>query len=399
MKTNLVSLLFLCLCASLQAQQSTLHGVVAIFNSKFETGKTEYVAYAQVEEAFQRGQPALTTTDGTFGLVLVKIKEKTGFDFTVVKTGFEVVNTDQLHAVAGQRDAVRIFMAPKGKIAANKRKFYDIGRTASEKALDQKIAAKQQEARALRADQATNRKKISEVEKEIADLYQRYQTIDQNARELAERFSHVNLDDASELYQRAFRYFQNGNIDSALVVLNEVNWPARVDSILAEEARLFALQNLIAYNDSVLTLRRDSIAEAIRVKIQSHLGLHQYGDALRSSEWLLQLYSQDTSSVLIETYRQASWLGLLAQEFSLAKLYAQTGLDLANQEDQTLKRSLACALFFQGETGQSRILFQSLRNTPSGAAELRAAALRELKQLEEAGLPPDSLANLRQMME
>ncbi len=184
-----------------------------------------------------------------------------------------------------------------------------------------------------------------------------------------------------------------------MVVLNEVNWPARVDSILAEEARLFALQNLIAYNDSVLTLRRDSVAGAIRVKIRSHLGLHQYEDALRSSEWLLQLYSQDTSTMLIESCRQASWLGLLAQEFSLAKLYAQTGLDPGNQDDPALKRYLAIALFFQGETDQSRLLFQSLHSTPSGAAELRAAAPRELKQLEEAGLPPDSLETLRQIIE
>ncbi len=90
----------------LAAQQTTLRGVVAVFNSKFETGQTVYVANAQVEEEFQRSQATTTMSDGTFSLALVGIKARWGFTFRVWKPDFEVVNTDQLRAIAGQRDAV-----------------------------------------------------------------------------------------------------------------------------------------------------------------------------------------------------------------------------------------------------------------------------------------------------
>lgn len=383
----------LSLCTAVgHAQESTLYGIVSVFNSKFETGKTQYVANAAVDEALGRAQAATTTADGTFKLPLVGIRPKSSFDCVVKKEGYEVINTDQLRAVAGQLDALRIFMAPKGKIAENKRQYYRIGKTASEQALARKIAQKKELLGQAQQNRTNDMRQIEALEKEIADLEQRYQTIDQQARELAERFARVNLDDASELYQRAFRYFQKGNIDSALVVLNEVNWEARVDSILAEGVRLCALQQLIQHNDSVIAQRRDTLAAAIAVQVQAHLALRQFREALRASETQLQLYAHDASG-LANAYRAAAWLALLAQEYAVAKHYATQVQRLVGESAPEAERYLTYAWFFLGDlaTAQNTMALWG-KNTAA-----RRGAMEELAHLERAGLP--AVAQLRNLLE
>ena len=326
MKNTLIFYL-LFLSYALKAQQTSIVGTVAVFNSKTETGKRQFIQNAQVEETFGKSQATTTDVDGNFRLVLVGIAAKQSFAFTITKAGFEIVNRDNLHAVAGQREAVHILMSPKGKIAESKIKYYQIGKTASEKALDAKIKQKQADLAALKKNEKANQQAINDTQAEIAKLYDYYKTIDQNARELAERFSRVNLDDASELYQRAFRHFQNGSIDSALIVLDEVNWSNKVDSILIEEARLFALKSVIDFNDSVLVHRRDSLRQAIQLKRQLHLDKKQYTDALKTSELLFSLDAND-SKALIDDYYQTAWLALFAQDYPLATLYSQNGLGL-----------------------------------------------------------------------
>lgn len=393
------TLLLLCLPALLFAQQTILNGVVTVFNSKFETGKFEYIPNAQVEEVFQRANAAVTSADGTFKLILVGIPDRESFEISIRKEGLEVVNTDKLRAVAGQHEAVRIYMALKGKIAENKRKFYKIGKTESEKALTRKINRKHQELETLKTDGAANQQQIIDLQKEIADLTERYGTIDQSARELAERFSRVNLDDASELYQRAFRHFQNGSIDSSLLVLDEVDWVKRVDDILTEEARLMALKNTIAYNDSVLTIRRDSLIRAIRVKIESHLRLRQFREALPDGELLIQLQSYDAAG-LFNAYREAAWLGLLARNYSLAWLYAQNASEL-NDSDIVASLYGVYARVLSGEEQAGLMardkLFHSTTTQDQGR-EIIAIISKDTERLSAFGFTEVELDLLRSLI-
>lgn len=377
----------------INAQQTSFHGVVSVFNSKFETGKPQYISNAAIEEALGRSHATLTLSDGSFNLPLVGVPLKASFDFTVKKENYEVINTDQLRAVAGQLEVKRIYMAPHGKIAENKRSYYKIGKTASERALHEKIAEKRRALEVLHHFGQENEKKIRELEKEIADLTQRYETIDQNARELAERFTHINLDDASELYQRAFLQFQNGFIDSALLILDEVNWEARVDSILGEEARLFALQQLIQHKDSAISLRRDSLAAAIWVITHSHFGLKHYREALRSGEKLIQLYFYDPI-LLADTYRKIAWLALAAQEFAVAKLYARQAQRIGVVLDPVSERYIAFACFFLGdEKAASEIIAAwQVQNTQI------TLALKELVELEQLDLSKKAIERLNDLL-
>ena len=262
------------------SQQSQIQGIVAVFNSKFETGKTEYLANVQVEEAYQRSQATASLNDGSFTVILVGLKSKEPCQLSVKKQGWEIVNNDKLNVVVGQSALVRLVMSPKGKIDENKRKYYNIGKTESEKSLAKKIKQKQDDRTALLQNAARNQKEMGTLESEIKILYEQYQHIDDNARQLAERFSRVNLDDASEYYQRAFRYFQNGKIDSALIVLDEADFEQQVADILLEQSKLTGLDSTIRFNDSVITQRKDALIKAAFLKIDAHLQLQQYQDGL-----------------------------------------------------------------------------------------------------------------------
>ena len=329
MKKTRIIVYFLLLSYALKAQQTSIVGTVALFNSKTETGKRQFIQNAQVEETFGKSQATTTDADGNFRLVLVGIDSKQSFEFTATKAGYEIVNRDNLHAVAGQREAVYILMSPKGKIDQSKLKYYQIGKMASEKALDAKIKQKQADLAALKKDEKAQQQTINEAQAEIAKLEEYKKNIDPNARKLAERFSRVNLDDASDLYQRAFRHFQNGSIDSALIVLEEVNWRNKVDSILIEEARLFALKSIIEFNDSVLVHRRDSLGLAIQLKSRLYLLKRQYTEAIRMDELLFPLYA-DNQEALSYNYEHITWLALFTQDYALATLYSQNGLALDN---------------------------------------------------------------------
>ena len=128
---HILPCLFLCFVFQAKSQQSSITGEVSVINSRYETGTRQYVANAQVEEDFGRAQATTTDADGRFRLVLVGVAEKESVGFQVKKEGLEVVNTDVLSAIAGQRRQVKVYMASPRKIAEYKRQYYEIGKTAA----------------------------------------------------------------------------------------------------------------------------------------------------------------------------------------------------------------------------------------------------------------------------
>ena len=78
MKSKLFFLCLIC-CLQISAQQSSVSGVVSIFNSETRTGKRQYVSNAQVENDSNKVQPTVTNENGKFKLIFVGINEKNQF--------------------------------------------------------------------------------------------------------------------------------------------------------------------------------------------------------------------------------------------------------------------------------------------------------------------------------
>jgi hypothetical protein len=176
-------------CLQVSAQQSTISGVVSIFNSETQTGKRQYVSNAQVEDYFSKAQPTITNENGQFKLIFVGVNEKESVSFLVKKTGLQVVNTDALSAIAGQNDILKISMADPDSIAAYRRKIYNVGKTEAEKYQERLVIKINRELTDLKKNSVQNKTKIDQLEAELAQSEKQRKKIEEQAQELTTRYA------------------------------------------------------------------------------------------------------------------------------------------------------------------------------------------------------------------
>jgi len=265
-----ILLLFLSFSISIFAQQSSVSGVVAVFNSAFETGKRQYVPNAQVEDDFKKANATTTGADGRFNLVFVGIKDNEKVSFNVKKERMEIVNTEALYAVAGQKEQVALFMSPEGKLAENKLKYYNINREAAEKALTTKLKTIGDEILKLKQNETANAGQIVKLQAEYGALQKQFEKIDQSARDMADRYAKINLDDQTKEYQSAFRYFQKGQLEEALKILNQVDLEKTGSAIVQEQERNRKIDKEWIERDSIKNEKKRQVTEGLSFKAQLH---------------------------------------------------------------------------------------------------------------------------------
>ena len=248
------------------AQQSYILGSVSIHNSKFETGKIEYVHLAQVEEELGRATPTTTEEDGNFKLVVVGIAEKERFKLAITKKGYDVVNFDKLNVVAGQKARVKITMAAPQYLADFRKKIYKVGVTNAEKALAEKIKLNQTAILLERKKREINQKRIKKLQAEYDQLINSYEKIHQQATDLANKYVRINLDDVSPLYQEAFRYFQQGDLEKALDILNKADIIGKSMEIIKERKKITTIRKELIERDSIHKKRAAEFEELNKIK-------------------------------------------------------------------------------------------------------------------------------------
>ncbi|MBC7777971.1 MAG: hypothetical protein H7246_21230 [Phycisphaerae bacterium] len=220
-----------CLSRKEYLQQSKLNGVVTIHNSEFETGKKVYVSNVIVST--HKSTASMSDAAGRWLLVLIDTYMGDPISLNVTKKGYEVVNIEDLKTFAGQKSLVEINMAPIGYIADAKRKYYSIARTGAEKSLIMRLDTMKGEISKLKKQpKIINEEKIKSLEQEIASLNDQRNKIDDYSRELAEKFAKINLDDTSELYQKAFILFEKGDLDGAINLLKSSKLDEESKSLL-----------------------------------------------------------------------------------------------------------------------------------------------------------------------
>jgi tetratricopeptide (TPR) repeat protein len=328
MKNLIVTGLFLLAQYAAFAQQSVLNGTVTVFNSQFETGKKQYVDNAQVEEDYGKSQATTTNTEGAFKLPLVGIKDLDKVFFNVKKANYEVVNTDALQAVAGQKEAVQVYMAQEGVLAENKRKYYQINRTASEKAVTEKLVQLGQQIETLQQNKEANKSKIEVLQAEYARLQDNFKKIEETARELAERYAKTNLDDASAEYQRAFRYFQRGLLDSALFVFQKMDLEQTAQFVVSEQNRTAALKIEYETRNTEKNKQKVQTTEALLFKANLHQTKFEFSRVEECYDLLLRLDSTNVNTL----WNYAYFLAKQRQDKKAIDLYKKV-LSLSKSDE------------------------------------------------------------------
>ena len=210
MKTSLrqkLSFLLLLLAAGLQAK------VVQPGRVRLQNSGNKPLAGVQVS-FFGSNR---TTSDGK-GIFLLEFPDKKPGDEIVApkvsRPGYEWVNEPSFRAVAASPQvSLELVMCPAGQLEANRQKYYEIAETATLAALEKRLKAAKAR---MRNDEARWQREKDSLNAQLERQLLR-------AREMADEFSRMNFDDASELHRRAFALFQQGDIDSAIHVLEDAH--------------------------------------------------------------------------------------------------------------------------------------------------------------------------------
>ncbi len=341
MKKPYLLLLTLFYAASGFSQQSKLRGQIAIQNSQFDKGKIEYIQFVEVDENSQpRKGHALTDAQGQWSMDIVGIPEKDPIFLKVYKEGWQVVNADALQATAGQAAPLRLFMATNKYITDAKRRYYNTGYTEAEKNLNQKIAAKEKEIEALRQQAGFSEQQLRTLQEAYGQLQGQYEKFDALARELSDKYARVNLDDAGQLYQDAFRLFQAGDLDAAMQLWENANLSKQVTEILAEENRIGALKTELAERDALKNRRKGELMQNLQLKADAHR-LRLEWDSVQTV--YLELLRLDTT--IFENLRAFAEFLADQNQTKEAIQYAEKGLALARtkREEAVMSAILAPA--------------------------------------------------------
>jgi len=379
------SLLLCCLffhAFNLAAQQSNVNGIVSIHNSETETGKRLYVVNAQVEDDFGKAQPAITDVNGQFKLIYVGAHEGLTVSFTVKKTGLEVVNMNDLHAIAGQTDWVKISMAPPEKIAEYRRQIYQVGKTEAEKRLERKVEETTNQLTALRKQHLRNDARIDQLMQQLQELDERHKKIEAQATELANKYSPLNLDDVSPLFRQAFKLFQKGDLDSSLSLLASVNLPKMVDDILTERGKVANLLTEVHHRDSTEKQRTKDATATIKFKADLHTTRFEFDSARNLYKLLIKLDTLNYHSY----FDYALFLDELNDKSAALNLYLRALELIQRANDSTTgdkRRFLAETYNNLGLVYKTLLDFDKAGAALEKSLDLYAALAREEPQLYE----------------
>jgi tetratricopeptide (TPR) repeat protein len=185
--------------------------------------------------------PTESNTSGLFDLKFSKKKPGAKVLLIVTKPGFEVVNRFAQETIlrAKPEDLVEIIICKTGE-----RNYYAV---LHYQIILEQIANSEYDKDFKEIKGKLNKllKTREEKEHEIKKLYDQLASLETQrdtalarSKELAEKLAEENLDEVSELYKKAFGYFQNGEIEKALEVLDDAKMEAALRKVQQEEARI-----------------------------------------------------------------------------------------------------------------------------------------------------------------
>ena len=331
----IITTLFTAVVFIARAQQDVkLAGIIIEQNSKVKTGKVVYIQGASITA--KQATPQTSDANGKFTLVFADMPPGNVARIDVDRNGYEVVNSKVLQAAAitGRKTPLEIVMCKSGLLYQNQLVYYSIATDAVREQYEKKIkilerGGKNKDALIASLQKEMN-KVISSKEEAINSLKEQYQFQLQQSQALAGKFVTVNLDDESETYQRAFKAFQNKDIESAIRLLDSVNLKERLATNMQELQKELQGNNIGSIEKRKLQIQQD--VSQCMFKSRLHILQNDYKTATETYLLAIQYDSSNTDNLL----EVATFL-LNQQSVDLAKKYfdqllsvAHTGYEKAN---------------------------------------------------------------------
>ena len=368
---------------TLFAQQDIrLSGLVVLQNSGYRTGKVAYVSGAFVRSPL--APPTASDREGRFTLLFSDKPTGDVVNVSVRKAGLEVVNRKELeNAVVGRLSPLKIVMSNPEELDDNRAAYYEISRTRADKRYENRLSALKKEGksrqRVLDSLSLEFNRKVTTAEEAQGLLVQQRDQLQKQAQELAERFVVVNLDDESDTYRRAFRFFTEGAIEKAVGLLDSLNLTKRLadNTTIVEKS-----DKIIVETQSTRDKAADQIREDIRSSLlnaQLHRSLFQFSEANKNYSSVVRYDSLNID--YLNEYTQFLWdygeyrLALATNARALRLARAR----VANGDSLGVRRELAYALHYR----------QLLMKVDGKKDSLKLACLEAMPLLESL-IPQDS---------
>ena len=230
-------------------------------------------------------------------LTLVGILEYESFNFSIQKEGIDVVNFSALTAIAGQKDTIIVSMASREYLSEFRRKIYEVGVTKLEKTLKIKIQQTKEFLFKELQETLINENRIKELKGLYDQLLREYDKIEERARDLSSKYSKINLDALSDLYQKTFKSFIVGDFDSALKILRATNLKEYSSEILTEKEKISKIAKEIKLRDSLQKTRTAELMPALRLKADIHKLRYEFDSVEVAYSFLLQLDSSNVENL------------------------------------------------------------------------------------------------------
>lgn len=270
------------------AQEIPLRGLCYLHNSGYRSGKITMLPGVTVSALYTK--PTQSGEGGDFQLIFVGQAVGTPVMLDVQKSGYELVNPrDVQPATLGRIAPVKVFLAPRGQVDRERARLYGVSLQALTAKHDTTIARLQRGGEAAKAAiaemEANLHRQFRDHFEAEAFLKQQFEATKARLPEFALELARTNLDFASAMYRKAYAHFEKGQIDSAIVVLDE----AILD---AEAARAIELLDSIkvwqALLDSAEAREQRRLLELIRTGDLKARALAEQGQPVEA----LALYRQ-----------------------------------------------------------------------------------------------------------
>lgn len=291
-------------CYPIRAQQDAhLPGEVVEQNSKFNTGRVNYLSNVEIKSP--GAAPQLSDMRGKFTLVFADKPFGDVARVYVSKNNYEVVNDEELKkaAVMGRRSPLKVVLCQAGQLYENQMAYYRIARDAALEAYRKRADVLEKEGREKDLLLAEMRLEFNQEINTVADAYEclqkQLQDVEKQAKELADKFVAINLDDQSASYQRAYSAFLAKDIDGALMILDSVDLEKRLATNTRENQKDSAL---IKERETSIASRNEQIRQDISqcvFKARLHILKYEFEKAEQMFELALQ-YAPDDEGLMYE---------------------------------------------------------------------------------------------------
>ena len=286
------------------AQQIPLKGVVAVQNSKTNTGKTQYVKNAEVTHPNAKND--VTDDDGKFTLNITGLKQNTQTQIAVVLSDFYgdyvVVNEKELRDITlGRVTPICVYVCKRGELEQRQAEMIGINMRKLEERMEADKKRLQNELESLKAKNDYLNARYGEIKDSLNIISKNIDKAFERIKEYAQSMVLENLDDKDNNYINAYNCFAKGELDSVKYYLKDEDLDKKYQKLLLLKAESEKEKELIQILTESVSAKAEYYENGISDLLKEWLLLVQTSAMQNKYEetemYFMKVIQADTSNV------------------------------------------------------------------------------------------------------